>query len=184
MFERWRVGQNACVYSCLTTISHDRRFLNAICDEIADIDFEAIIIYPGNYDEMVRSKANVRSRVEKDAAQREKKIAEAKDALRAHERAKWQSKIADTMESFEVAGIDATHQEMLDRINEETAKNEARMELALDSVDTDTFKIEEEAEGLRAAELVAQFKTEMGLDSFEDPLKDLDLDSTTDKATE
>lgn len=116
--------------------------------------------------------------------QREKKIAEAKDALRAHERAKWQSKIADTMESFEVAGIDATHQEMLDRINEETAKNEARMEIALDSVDTDTFKIEEEAEGLRAAELVAQFKTEMGLDSFEDPLKDLDLDSTTDKATE
>lgn len=88
------------------------------------------------------------------------------------------------MESFEVAGIDATHQEMLDRINEETAKNEARMEIALDSVDTDTFKIEEEAEGLRAAELVAQFKTEMGLDSFEDPLKDLDLDSTTDKATE
>lgn len=116
--------------------------------------------------------------------QREKKISEAKDALRAHERAKWQSKIADTMESFEVAGIDATHQEMLDRINEETAKNEARMEIAMDSVDTDTFKIEEEAEGLRAAELVKQFKTEMGLDSFEDPLKDLDLDSTTDKARE
>ena len=33
--------------------------------------------------------------------QRERKIAEAKEALRAHERAKWQSKIADTMESFE-----------------------------------------------------------------------------------
>ncbi len=109
--------------------------------------------------------------------QRERKIAEAKDALRAHERAKWQSKIADTMESFEVAGIDATHDEMLNRINEETAKNEARMEMALDSVDTETFKIEEEAEGIRASELVKQFKLEMGL---EDPTKglpdDLDLD--------
>ncbi|MDP5172817.1 MAG: PspA/IM30 family protein [Bacteroidia bacterium] len=116
--------------------------------------------------------------------QREKKISEAKDALRAHERAKWQSKIADTMESFEVAGIDATHQEMLNRVNEETAKNEARMEIALDSVDTDTFKIEEEAEGLRAAELVKQFKAEMGLDSFDDPFKDLDLDTNKGKAIE
>ncbi|RMG60453.1 MAG: PspA/IM30 family protein, partial [Bacteroidetes bacterium] len=108
--------------------------------------------------------------------QRERKIAEAKDALRAHERAKWQSKIADTMESFEVAGIDATHDEMLNRINEETAKNEARMEMALESVDTEAFKIEEEAENLRAKDLVKQFKMEMGMDS-EDPLADLDLDS-------
>ncbi|MEM7368835.1 MAG: PspA/IM30 family protein [Bacteroidota bacterium] len=100
--------------------------------------------------------------------QRSKKIEEAREALRAHERAKWQSKIADTMESFEVGGIDATHDEMLNRINEETAKNEARMEMALDSVDTDSMKIEEEAESLRAADLVKQFKMEMGLDS-EDP---------------
>lgn len=109
--------------------------------------------------------------------QRESKIAEAREALRAHERAKWQSKIADTMESFEVAGIDATHDEMLNKINEQTAKNEARMEMALDSVDTDTFAIEEEAENLRAAELVKQFKTEMGMDSEDAGLPDdLDLD--------
>ncbi|MDX2249079.1 MAG: PspA/IM30 family protein [Bacteroidia bacterium] len=101
--------------------------------------------------------------------QREKKIAEAREALRAHERAKWQAKIADTMESFEVAGIDATHDEMVTRVNEQTAKNEARMEMALDSVDTDSYKIDEEAENLRAADLVKQFKMEMGLDS-DDPL--------------
>ena len=109
--------------------------------------------------------------------QRENKIAEAREALRAHERAKWQSKIADTMESFEVAGIDATHDEMITKINEQTAKNEARMEMALDSVDTDTFAIEEEAENLRAAELVKQFKTEMGMDSEDLGLPDdLDMD--------
>lgn len=60
----------------LVTISHDRRFLNAICDEIADIDYESIILYPGNYDEMVRMKANMQSRRDKDASQREKKIAQ------------------------------------------------------------------------------------------------------------
>ena len=95
--------------------------------------------------------------------EREKKINDAKEALRAHERAKWQSKIADTMEQFEVGGIDATHDEMINRINEETAKNEARMEMALDSVDTDTYKIEEEAENIRAKDLVEQFKREMGM---------------------
>lgn len=106
--------------------------------------------------------------------ERQRKINEAKEALRAHERAKWQAKIADTMESFEVTGIDATHEEMINRINEETAKNEARMEMALDSVDTEGLKIEEEAEKLRAADLVRQFKEELGLNS-EDPTKEDDL---------
>lgn len=101
--------------------------------------------------------------------ERQRKIDEAKDALRAHERAKWQSKIADTLEQFEVAGVDATHDEMLQRVNEETAKNEARMEMALESVDTDRFKLEEEAEKIRAQDLVNQFKIEMGLN--ENPLK-------------
>jgi len=95
--------------------------------------------------------------------EKERKIQEAKDALRAHERAKWQARVADTLEQFEVGGIDQTHDEMLQRINEETARNEARMELALDSVDTDAFRIEEDAEQIRAAELVKQFKLEMGM---------------------
>lgn len=113
--------------------------------------------------------------------ERQKKINEAKEALRANERAKWQSKIADTLEAFEVAGVDATHDEMITRINEQTAKNEARMEMALDSVDTDTMKIEEEAEKLRAADLVSQFKIDMGLaeDPFKDELEGLDLDIGT-----
>ncbi|MEM1271541.1 MAG: PspA/IM30 family protein [Bacteroidota bacterium] len=95
--------------------------------------------------------------------ERERKINEAKEALRAHERAKWQAKVADTLEQFEVTGIDQTHDEMLTRINEETAKNEARMELALDSVDTEAMQIEEDAEEIRGAELVKQFKLEMGM---------------------
>lgn len=96
--------------------------------------------------------------------EREKKIQQAKEALRAHERAKWQSKIADTLEQFEVAGVDATHDEMINRVNEQTARNEARMEMALDSIDIEAMQIEEDAQELQGAELVRQMKLEMGLD--------------------
>jgi len=60
----------------LVVISHDRRFLNAVCDRIADIDYEAIISYVGNYDDMVRMKAQVRGRVDKETADKKKKIAQ------------------------------------------------------------------------------------------------------------
>lgn len=105
--------------------------------------------------------------------EKERKIAEAKEALRAHERAKWQAKVADTLESFEVTGIDQTHDEMITRLQEQTARNEARMEMALDSVDSEALKIEEDAQKIRASELVKQFKLEMGVG---------DTGSTTEEA--
>ena len=77
--------------------------------------------------------------------------------------AKWQSKIADTLEQFEVTGIDQTHDEMISRISEQTARSEARIEIALDSVDSEAIQIEEDAESIRAAEIVKQFKLEMGM---------------------
>jgi len=93
--------------------------------------------------------------------EKDRKIQEAREALRASERAAWQAKVADTLEQFEVGGVDSTHTEMINRLNEETAKNEARMEIALDSVDTKTMEIEIDAEKMRASELVKQFKLEM-----------------------
>jgi phage shock protein A len=56
---------------------------------------------------------------------------------------------------------------MVRKIEETTAVNEARMEMALGNVDQQKFQIEEEAEKLRASELVKQFKAEMGLISPE-----------------
>jgi phage shock protein A len=89
----------------------------------------------------------------------------AMQALRDARRSKWQSKVADAMESFQVAGIDATHDEMLQKIQEQTAVNEARMDMALSNVDTQGMQIEQEAEKIRATELLKQFKQEMGMDS-------------------
>ncbi|MBL8955039.1 MAG: ATP-binding cassette domain-containing protein [Myxococcaceae bacterium] len=65
----------------LVTISHDRHFLNSICTHIADIDYETIIQYPGGYDDMVRQKAQVRSRVESENAEKAKKVAQLQDFI-------------------------------------------------------------------------------------------------------
>ncbi|HLR76813.1 MAG TPA: PspA/IM30 family protein [Balneolaceae bacterium] len=93
--------------------------------------------------------------------EKDRKIKEAKEALRANERAEWQGRVADALEQFETGGMDQTHDEMVNRLNEQTAKNEARMELALDSIDTETMEIEANAEKMRAHEVVKQFKSEM-----------------------
>lgn len=60
----------------LIVISHDRHFLNAVCTHIADIDYDTIIIYPGNYDDMVEQKMQARSRVEDENRDKAKKIAQ------------------------------------------------------------------------------------------------------------
>src|SRR3954469_16904035 len=57
-------------------ISHDRHFLNSVCTHTADIDYETIITYTGGYDDMVMQKTQIRSRIESQNSQREKKIAQ------------------------------------------------------------------------------------------------------------
>ncbi len=65
----------------LIVISHDRHFLNSICTHTADIDYQTIIVYTGGYDDMVMQKTSVRSRLESEQAQREKKIAQLNDFI-------------------------------------------------------------------------------------------------------
>ncbi len=60
----------------LITISHDRYFLNNVCTHIADIDYQTIITYTGGYDDMVLAKTQVRTRLEAQNEEREKKISQ------------------------------------------------------------------------------------------------------------
>ncbi len=60
----------------LIVISHDRHFLNSVCTHIADIDYQTIITYTGTYDDMVVAKTQIRSQIEAQNAQREKKISQ------------------------------------------------------------------------------------------------------------
>lgn len=60
----------------LIVVSHDRHFLNAVTTHIADVDFDTIAIYTGNYDAMIATKSSNVERDQKDAQSREKKIAQ------------------------------------------------------------------------------------------------------------
>ena len=65
----------------LIVISHDRHFLNSVCTHVADIDYESVLMYVGGYDDMVMAKTQIRSRIEADNANREKKIAQLQDFI-------------------------------------------------------------------------------------------------------
>jgi ATPase subunit of ABC transporter with duplicated ATPase domains len=65
----------------LIVISHDRHFLNNVCTHIADIDYQTIITYTGGYDDMVVAKTQIRSTLEAQNEQRDKKIAQLNDFI-------------------------------------------------------------------------------------------------------
>ncbi len=65
----------------LIVISHDRHFLNAITTHIADIDYDTIISYPGNYDDMVMQKTSIRDQAVREAKSKEKKVAQLKEFI-------------------------------------------------------------------------------------------------------
>ncbi|PSQ98183.1 MAG: hypothetical protein BRD48_08085 [Bacteroidetes bacterium QS_9_68_14] len=152
-----------------TLTSKIKAAINSDRDDIAEQKAMRLEKEKENLEGLERQLENARAAYDKSLRvkksfmrEKENKIQEAKDALRAHERAQWQSKVADTMEQFEVSGFDQTHDEMIHRLNEETAQSEARMEMALDSASAEEMQLEEDAERLRASELVDQFKLEMG----------------------
>ncbi len=63
----------------VVVVSHDRHFLNSVTTRIADIDYETIIVYPGNYDDMIAAKTSVRERAESEAKSKDVKIAKLKE---------------------------------------------------------------------------------------------------------
>lgn len=92
------------------------------------------------------------------------KTEEAMTAIREAEAAKWKNELADVFESFEVAGVDATHTEMVDKLREKTAMADGKIAAAVESVDMKTIEMEEKAQQLEGAELLKQFKLDLGLD--------------------
>ncbi len=100
----------------------------------------------------------------------EEKIAQANKALSAKRQADWQGKVADAMQSFSAYGVDATHDEMIEQIERDAAKAEAKLDMAVDSVGgVDQFNIEQEAKQLQANETLAQFERELGLADISAP---------------
>jgi ATPase subunit of ABC transporter with duplicated ATPase domains len=60
-------------------ISHDHRFLDNICTHIVDVDYETIMLYPGNYSAFMEAKVGNRDRKEAEIEKREAEIARHKE---------------------------------------------------------------------------------------------------------
>ncbi len=76
---RWLEGVLHDYKGTLIVVSHDRHFLNAVTTHIADIDYDTIIVYPGNYDEMIVMKSDASTRSAEENKSKEKKIAQLKE---------------------------------------------------------------------------------------------------------
>ncbi|MDX1383113.1 MAG: ABC-F family ATP-binding cassette domain-containing protein [Thermoanaerobaculia bacterium] len=61
---------------CALVVSHDHRFLDNVCTHIADVDYETILLYSGNYSDFERQKVAERERKEAEIARQEKQIAD------------------------------------------------------------------------------------------------------------
>ncbi|MGK3991991.1 ABC-F family ATP-binding cassette domain-containing protein [Sorangium sp. So ce1024] len=63
----------------LVVVSHDRHFMNAIATHVADVDYQTVTLYTGDYDDFIEQKTTGKRQSDADAAQKKKKIAELKD---------------------------------------------------------------------------------------------------------
>jgi len=60
----------------LVVVSHDRHFLNSVATHIADVDYQTITVYAGNYSDFVDAKYENNQRAAAQAATAKKKVAE------------------------------------------------------------------------------------------------------------
>jgi ATPase subunit of ABC transporter with duplicated ATPase domains len=60
----------------MVIISHDRHFLNSVCTHMADLDYRALQLFPGNYDEYMTAAEQARERVQADNAKKKAKMAD------------------------------------------------------------------------------------------------------------
>jgi ATPase subunit of ABC transporter with duplicated ATPase domains len=63
-------------------ISHDRHFLNQVCTHVADLDFQQLKIYPGNYDDFMLASTQARARVEASNAKAKQQISDLQEFVR------------------------------------------------------------------------------------------------------
>ncbi len=73
---RWLEKFLAGYRGCAVVISHDHRFLDNVCTDILDIDYETVTLYTGNYTAFAAAKIAERERRESEIERQEKKIAQ------------------------------------------------------------------------------------------------------------
>jgi ATPase subunit of ABC transporter with duplicated ATPase domains len=79
---RWLEGVLNDYDTTMVIISHDRRFLNQVCTHIADLDFQQLKVYPGNYDDFMLASLQARQRVEAANAKAQDRISDLQEFVR------------------------------------------------------------------------------------------------------
>jgi ATPase subunit of ABC transporter with duplicated ATPase domains len=79
---RWLEGALNNYNATMVIISHDRHFLNQVCTHIADLDFQQLKVYPGNYDDFMLASVQARARVEAANAKAKDRISDLQEFVR------------------------------------------------------------------------------------------------------
>jgi ATPase subunit of ABC transporter with duplicated ATPase domains len=79
---RWLEGALNNYDATMIIISHDRHFLNQVCTHIADLDFQQLKIYPGNYDDFMLASVQARQRTEAANAKARDQISDLQEFVR------------------------------------------------------------------------------------------------------
>jgi ATPase subunit of ABC transporter with duplicated ATPase domains len=79
---RWLEGVLNGYDATMIIISHDRHFLNQVCTHIADLDYQQLKIYPGNYDDFMLASTQARARVEAANAKAKERISDLQEFVR------------------------------------------------------------------------------------------------------
>ncbi len=68
--------------STMVIISHDRHFLNQVCTHMADLDYQTLKVYPGNYDDYMEPSTLARERQQAANTRAKEKIADLQNFVR------------------------------------------------------------------------------------------------------
>ncbi|MGH8227579.1 MAG: ABC-F family ATPase [Steroidobacteraceae bacterium] len=79
---RWLEGVLNDYDATMIIISHDRRFLNQVCTHIADLDYQQLKVYPGNYDEFMLASLQARQRVDAANTKAQERISDLQEFVR------------------------------------------------------------------------------------------------------
>jgi phage shock protein A len=112
------------------------------------------------YDKAVEVKMNYMREMDK-------KTKDAELAMREHEASKWKAEVAQVFQSFEVADVDSTVDEMTYKLRQKTAMAEGKLDMAMETVDMKDIQMERRAEEIEAQEMLKQLKVEWGMTSAE-----------------
>jgi ATPase subunit of ABC transporter with duplicated ATPase domains len=73
---RWLEGVLKARSSTMVIISHDRHFLNSVCTHMADLDYGALKVFPGNWDAYMTASTQARELLQNENAKKKAQIAD------------------------------------------------------------------------------------------------------------